>query len=74
VFAVLDQRIAAHYHTGPMDLGDATAYLRHQLGLAGSSDQRFADDAIVRLHRQANGVPIQRCRQVPTQSCCGITE
>ena len=57
VFAALDQRIAVRYHIGPMDLGDSTAYLRHHLALAGRSDQLFADDAIVRLHRQANGIP-----------------
>ncbi|HVC99988.1 MAG TPA: AAA family ATPase [Candidatus Dormibacteraeota bacterium] len=57
VFAALDQRIATRFHIPPMDLGDATAYLRHQLGLAGRSDQLFADDAVVRLHRLSNGVP-----------------
>jgi type II secretory pathway predicted ATPase ExeA len=57
VFAALDQRIATRYHIGPMDLGDATAYLRHHLALAGRSDQLFADDAVVRLHRLANGIP-----------------
>jgi type II secretory pathway predicted ATPase ExeA len=57
VFAALDQRIAVRYHIGPMDLGDSTAYLRHHLALAGRSDQLFADDAIVRLHRQSNGIP-----------------
>jgi len=57
VFAALDQRIATRFHIPPMDLGDATAYLRHHLGLAGRSDQLFADDAIVRLHRLSHGVP-----------------
>ena len=40
-----------------MDLGDGTAYLRHHLALAGRSVELFADDAIVRLHRQSNGIP-----------------
>jgi len=57
VFAALDQRIATRFHIPPMDLGDATAYLRHHLALAGRSDQLFADDAIVRLHRLSNGIP-----------------
>jgi type II secretory pathway predicted ATPase ExeA len=57
VFAALDQRIAVRFHLPPMDLGDSTAYLRHHLALAGRSDQLFADDAVVRLHRQANGIP-----------------
>ena len=57
VFAALDQRIATRFHIPPMDLGDGTAYLRHHLALAGRSDQLFADDAVVRLHRQCNGIP-----------------
>jgi type II secretory pathway predicted ATPase ExeA len=57
VFAALDQRIAVRFHLPPMDLGDSTAYLRHHLALAGRSDQLFADDAVVRLHRQINGIP-----------------
>ena len=40
-----------------MDLGDANAYLRHHISLAGRSDQLFADDAVVRLHRLPNGIP-----------------
>jgi type II secretory pathway predicted ATPase ExeA len=57
VFAALDQRIATRFHIPPMDLGDATAYLRHHLALAGRSDQLFADDALARLQRQSNGIP-----------------
>ena len=40
-----------------MDLGESVAYLRHHLELAGRSDQLFADDAVARLHRYANGIP-----------------
>lgn len=57
VFAALDQRIATRFHIPPMDIGDGTAYLRHHLALAGRSDQLFADDAIVRLHRLSGGIP-----------------
>ncbi len=57
IFASLDQRIAMRFRIPPMDLGDATAYLRHHLALAGRSDALLADDAIVRLHRFANGIP-----------------
>ena len=57
IFAALDQRIATRFHIPPMDLGDSTAYLRHHLALAGRSDSLFADDAVVRLHRLANGIP-----------------
>jgi type II secretory pathway predicted ATPase ExeA len=57
VFAALDQRIATRFHIPPMDLGDATLYLRHHLALAGRSDQLFADDALARLQRHSNGIP-----------------
>ena len=33
------------------------AYLRHHLGLVGRPEPLFADDAIARLHRVANGPP-----------------
>jgi type II secretory pathway predicted ATPase ExeA len=57
VFAALDQRIATRYTLPPMDLADTAAYLRHHLALAGRTDALFADDAIARLHRVANGLP-----------------
>lgn len=56
-YAALDQRIATRYTLPPMDLADSAAYLRHHLALAGRSDALFADDAIARLHRVANGLP-----------------
>ena len=57
VFAALDQRIATRFTLPPMDLGESAAYLRHHLGLVGRTDPLFADDAIARLHRFANGLP-----------------
>ena len=57
-FAALDQRIATRYQLKPMDLAD-TGYLRHHLALAGRDEPLFADDAIARLHRAANGLPRQ---------------
>src|SRR5487761_1907600 len=57
VFAALDQRISVRYSLAGMDLGEAVAYLRHHLELAGRSDPLFADDAVARLHRYANGIP-----------------
>jgi type II secretory pathway predicted ATPase ExeA len=57
VFAALDQRIATRFTLAPMDLGESLAYLRHHLQLAGRSDALFADDAVARLHRFANGLP-----------------
>jgi type II secretory pathway predicted ATPase ExeA len=58
-FAALDQRIATRYELKAMDLAESAAYLRHHLALAGrdTHDPLFADDAIARLHRVANGLP-----------------
>jgi type II secretory pathway predicted ATPase ExeA len=56
-FTALDQRIAIRYTLTPMDLGESAQYLRHHLTLVGRSDPLFADDAIARLHRVANGLP-----------------
>jgi type II secretory pathway predicted ATPase ExeA len=59
VFAALDQRIAVRFALTPMDLGESLSYLRHHLALAGRTDPLFADDAVARLHRAANGLPRQ---------------
>src|SRR5712691_7489180 len=56
-FAALDQRIATRFVIKPMDLAESAAYLRHHLKLAGREAPVFADDAIARLHRVANGLP-----------------
>jgi type II secretory pathway predicted ATPase ExeA len=56
-FAALDQRIATRFTIKPMDLAESAAYLRHHLKLAGREEPLFADDAIARLHRVANGLP-----------------
>jgi type II secretory pathway predicted ATPase ExeA len=56
-FAALDQRIATRFSIKPMDLAESAAYLRHHLQLAGRDEPLFADDAIARLHRVANGLP-----------------
>jgi len=56
-FAALDQRIATRFTIKPMDLAESAAYLRHHLKLAGRDEPLFADDAIARLHRVANGLP-----------------
>jgi type II secretory pathway predicted ATPase ExeA len=57
MFAALDQRIAIRFQIKPMDLGESAAYLRHHIALAGRESPLFADDAIARLHRIANGLP-----------------
>jgi type II secretory pathway predicted ATPase ExeA len=57
MFAALDQRIATRFTIKAMDIGESAAYLRHHMALAGREDPLFADDAIARLHRVANGLP-----------------
>jgi len=57
MFAALDQRIATRFTIKAMDIGESAAYLRHHLALAGREDPLFADDAVSRLHRVANGLP-----------------
>jgi len=57
MFAALDQRIATRFTIKAMDIGESAAYLRHHLALAGREEALFADDAVARLHRVANGLP-----------------
>ncbi len=57
IFAALDQRIGVRFTLAPMDLAESLSYLRHHLALVGRSDPLFADDAVARLHRVANGLP-----------------
>ena len=57
IFAALDQRIATRFAIKAMDIGESAAYLRHHLALAGREEPLFADDAVARLHRVANGLP-----------------
>jgi len=57
IFAALDQRIATRFTIPPMELSESVAYLRHHLALAGRPEPLFADDAVARLHRAANGLP-----------------
>ncbi len=57
MFAALDQRIATRFTIKAMDIGESAAYLRHHMVLAGREDPLFADDAVARLHRVANGLP-----------------
>jgi type II secretory pathway predicted ATPase ExeA len=56
-FAALDQRIATRFTIKAMDLAESAHYLRHHLALCGREAPLFADDAVARLHRVANGLP-----------------
>jgi type II secretory pathway predicted ATPase ExeA len=57
MYAALDQRIGVGYRLPSMDLAESANSLQHHLALAGRTDPLFADDAIARLHRLANGLP-----------------
>lgn len=58
IFAVY-HRIAIRYQLKPLDLAETPGSLKHHMTLAGRDDPIFADDAISRLHRVANGLPRQ---------------
>ena len=56
--AQLKQRIIASYHLGPMEEDETRAYIEHRLRKVGwHGDPGFEDDAFVRIHEQAEGIP-----------------
>ena len=52
----------------PMDLGESLSHLRHHLALVERTDPLFADDAVARLHRVANGLHRQAQQRRPTEA------
>lgn len=53
----LAQRITARYHLTPLDPDETEAYVRHRLGVAGSTRMPFTRLALRRLHQHSGGVP-----------------
>jgi general secretion pathway protein A len=53
----LAQRIAAHYHLGPLSEVDTIDYVRHRLRQAGAPRDLFTAEAVRRIHRHAGGIP-----------------
>ena len=53
----LSQRITARYHLTPLDPDETEAYVRHRLGVAGSTRMPFTRLALRRLHAHSGGVP-----------------
>lgn len=53
----LAQRITARYHLTPLDPDETEAYVRHRLGVAGSTRMPFTRLALRRLHQYSGGVP-----------------
>jgi general secretion pathway protein A len=51
------QRVTASFHIPDMDLESTRGYIRHRLQHAGGSGEEFTDDAIERIHWEANGIP-----------------
>ena len=53
----LAQRITARYHLTPLDLDETEAYVRHRLGVAGTTRMPFTRLALRKLHEHSGGVP-----------------
>jgi len=56
-YRALTQRIGAEFHLTPLSEGDALAYMRHRLRVAGATREVLTDGAMRRLHAAAGGVP-----------------
>lgn len=54
----LRQRVIAMHHLGPMEPGEAEAYLTHRLVKVGwSGNPRFEPEAVAAMHRWSGGIP-----------------
>jgi general secretion pathway protein A len=54
----LRQRIAVHYHLGPLDFEDTVHYIRHRLQKAGGQNpELFMADAIDSIYHHSRGIP-----------------
>jgi len=56
-YRALTQRVGAEFHLTPLSEGDAVAYVRHRLKVAGATREVLSDAAIRRLHAASGGVP-----------------
>jgi type II secretory pathway predicted ATPase ExeA len=77
-YRALTQRIGASFHLVPLDLDDTRAYVAHRLAVAGAERPLFTDEAVVRLHAAAGGIP-RLVNQLATQALLegmarGVTE
>ena len=66
-YRALTQRIGVSFHLVPLGVEDARAYLDHRLAVAGARRSLFADEAVVRLHAAAGGIP-RVLNQLATQA------
>jgi type II secretory pathway predicted ATPase ExeA len=51
------QRVSVDFHLDRLAFGEARAYVRHRLTVAGGDPELFAPDAVAFIHARANGVP-----------------
>lgn len=52
------QRIAVHYHLGPLDAHETSCYIQHRLKCAGAKDENLFDEAARRaVYHYSDGVP-----------------
>lgn len=55
----LASRITARYHLTPLSVVETMQYIIHRLQVAGGASDLFADAAMRRVHRYAQGIPRQ---------------
>jgi type II secretory pathway predicted ATPase ExeA len=51
------QRLTLRIHLTGLAQGEAVAYVKHQLEIAGRTDTLFSDDVITEIYQQAKGIP-----------------
>jgi type II secretory pathway predicted ATPase ExeA len=56
-YRALTQRVGVSFELVPLSVEDTRAYLAHRLTVAGAERLLFDDEAIIRLHAAAGGVP-----------------
>lgn len=55
--AALTQRIAWHYHLGPLNRAETTEYVTFRLKVAGRKSELFAVDALDLIYQASGGIP-----------------
>jgi general secretion pathway protein A len=53
----LAQRITGRYHLAPLSGAETAGYVRHRLGVAGSTTDLFTPGALNEVHRLSRGIP-----------------
>jgi general secretion pathway protein A len=53
----LAQRITGRYHLAPLTRPETAGYVRHRLGVAGSTAELFTPAALSEIHRLSRGIP-----------------